>query len=238
MELQAIGRDGLPNLIDVSELAAERAAPGLGEMLLTRVLDEIGYGIMLATASGELRFANHTALAECAATHTIRLHDGHLQARLPRDQDSFAKALAGACAGQRSVLRLSSEQAPMSVAVVPLGGVAHESAGREPLALLLFGKRLSCEPLSVEFYAQVHRLTLTETTVLKGLCGGLRPAAVSKELGIAVSTVRSHIGSMRLKTGASSIGQLVRMVSALPPIVPTLNRLSWGAASEDHGAKA
>lgn len=237
MDLQALGREGLQTLIDVSELAAERSAPGLGEMLLTRVLDEIGYGIMLATASGELRFANHTALTECAATHTIRLHDGHLQARLPRDQDSFAKALANACAGQRSVLRLSSEQAPMSVAVVPLGTPV-ESAGREPLALLLFGKRLSCEPLSVEFYAQVHRLTLTETTVLKGLCSGLRPAAVSKELGIAVSTVRSHIGSMRLKTGASSIGQLVRMVSALPPIVPTLNRLSWGGPSEEHTPKA
>jgi DNA-binding CsgD family transcriptional regulator len=236
MELQSPGRNGLPNLIDISELVAERSASGLGESLLTRVLDEVGYGIMLATASGELRFANHTALAECAATHTIRLHDGHLQARLPRDQDSFAKALAQACAGQRSVLRLSSEQAPMSVAVVPLGS-ALESAGREPLALLLFGKRLSCEPLSVEFYAQVNRLTLTETTVLKGLCSGLRPAAVSKELGIAVSTVRSHIGSMRLKTGASSIGQLVRMVSALPPIVPALNRLSWGAA-EEHVAKA
>ena len=32
-------REGLPNLIDVSELVAERSAVGLGEMLLTRVLD-------------------------------------------------------------------------------------------------------------------------------------------------------------------------------------------------------
>ena len=41
---------------------------------------------------------------------------------------------------------------------------------------------------------------------------------IAKQLGVAVSTVRSQIGSMRLKTAADSIRDLVRQVAVLPPV--------------------
>ena len=37
-----------------------------------------------------------------------------------------------------------------------------------------------------------------------------------------MSTVRTQITSIRMKTGARSIGELVRLVTVLPPIVPVL----------------
>jgi DNA-binding CsgD family transcriptional regulator len=52
--------------------------------------------------------------------------------------------------------------------------------------------------------------------VLKALCSGLRPSQIAKEAGVAVSTVRAHIGPVRSKTGSSSIGDLIRTVTALP----------------------
>ena len=58
--------------------------------------------------------------------------------------------------------------------------------------------------------------------MLRGLAGGLRPAQIARAAGVAMSTVRTQITSIRLKTGARSIGELVRLVTVLPPIVPVL----------------
>jgi len=43
---------------------------------------------------------------------------------------------------------------------------------------------------------------------------------------VAVSTVRTQIGSIRAKTGAASISELVRQVAVLPPLVGAL-RGAW-----------
>lgn len=48
------------------------------------------------------------------------------------------------------------------------------------------------------------------------------PTKAAAELGVAISTVRTQIHSIRMKTGASSIGALVRQVAALPPPVRVL----------------
>ena len=48
-------------------------------------------------------------------------------------------------------------------------------------------------------------------------------AAVPRD-GVAVSTVRSQIGSIRHKTGAESIRALVRQVAVLPPVKGALGR--------------
>jgi DNA-binding CsgD family transcriptional regulator len=39
---------------------------------------------------------------------------------------------------------------------------------------------------------------------------------------VAVSTVRTQIGSIRAKAGAGSISELVRQVAVLPPLVGAL----------------
>jgi DNA-binding CsgD family transcriptional regulator len=66
--------------------------------------------------------------------------------------------------------------------------------------------------------------------VLKGLCSGQRPRQIAQHAGVAISTVRSHIGNIRIKTETASITELVRIVTVLPPIVPALNRMNWSAS--------
>ena len=97
------------------------------------------------------------------------------------------------------------------VSVVPL-----ESADDGPRAVLIvLGKREMCESLSVQGFARFHHLTGAEVRVLKELCNGVPPAQIAALLGVAISTVRSQIGSMRAKTGAESIRALVRQVAVL-----------------------
>jgi len=202
-------------------------ADALGDGLLMRVLEEIDYGLMLVTESGRVCFANHVALRECASGHPMQISGGHVQPRLAREQEAFFNALGASCLGRRAMLTLHSDESAMSIALVPLGEPA--GAHGEPAVLLVFGKRQLCEPLTVEFYARAHHLTASETMVLKGLCAGQRPRQIAEEAGVAISTVRSHIGNIRIKTGTASITELVRIVTVLPPIVPALNRMNWSA---------
>jgi DNA-binding CsgD family transcriptional regulator len=86
------------------------------------------------------------------------------------------------------------------------------------VTLLLMGKRTVCERLSVQWFARTHALTPTETRVLEALCEGDDPREVAARHAVGMATVRSQIRSIRLKTGAESIRELVRRVAVLPPM--------------------
>lgn len=62
-------------------------------------------------------------------------------------------------------------------------------------------------------------LTAAATAVLRALSNGLRPAQIAREGGVAMSTVRTHVSTVRMKTGTRSIWDLVRILMVLPPMV-------------------
>ena len=190
---------------------------------LVGVLDEIDYGVMLLDASGHVHHANHLAQRECGATRPLRLVGQRLRTAVPADQRQLDQALAAAACQRRSLLRLEGAPDDPPIAVVPLAGV-HGSGGAS--MVLLFGRRRACETLSLSLYARLQGLTPAESTVLEGLCRGLRPAAVARELGVALSTVRSQVLAVRAKTGCASIRALVELVATLLPVASALPRLA------------
>ena len=184
---------------------------------------------MLVDARGRLRYANQAALRECNGRHALSLDEGVLTARLLRDREALARSLESACQGRRSLLSLRDAGASLTAAVVPMCGGISGSSGdpaEDTNVLIVFGKRQMCGHLSVEFFAQAHRLTAAETAVLKGLTEGLKPVQIAAQVGVAISTVRSQIGSIRIKTAARSIRDLVNQVALMPPFVPVLNKNS------------
>jgi DNA-binding CsgD family transcriptional regulator len=76
----------------------------------------------------------------------------------------------------------------------------------------------------VQSFALAHRLTPAETGVLQGLCGGRSPLEIAHAQCVAISTVRTQISSIRAKTGADSIRDLVQQVATLPPLVSALRQ--------------
>jgi DNA-binding CsgD family transcriptional regulator len=142
------------------------------------------------------------------------------------------EALSAACGrGLRRMLTLGEGAHRVAVAVVPL---AAQGGARGRTALLMLGKRQVCEDLSVDGYARAHQLSPAETQVLKGLCRGERPGAIARRHGVQLSTVRTQVGSIRAKTGAESIGALVRQVAVLPPMVGALR----GGGTPGYGLAA
>ena len=75
----------------------------------------------------------------------------------------------------------------------------------------------------MDWFARSNNLTPAETAVMKGLCADFTPLQIAARQGVGLATIRTQIGSIRLKTGAgSSIRALVRQVSLLPPLVSVL----------------
>jgi len=189
--------------------------------LFAAVLDEIDYGMLLVTEDGHALHVNHVARAELDERHALQLLGGRLRARAPRDVAPLFDALSAACVrGLRRMVTLGDDEQRVSVAVVPLAGRAELSP--DPVALMLLGKRRVCEDLSVEGFARGVGLTPAETGVLKALCHGSRPSEIALQHSVALSTVRTQIGNIRVKTGAANIGALVRQVAVLPPMVSAL----------------
>ena len=189
------------------------------DALLSRLLDEIDYGlILLEVGDARLLFANRAARVECADGRTLRLTGNRVLAARSSDMAGLALALLDAARGKRTLLDLGADEARLTLAVIPM---ALGSAGRHG-ALLIVGRRQLCETLSVEMFARRHGLTGAEVNVLQALCTGLPPAEIAAQFGVKLATVRTQVAAIRSKTDAPSIRELVRQVAALPPIVPAL----------------
>lgn len=208
----------------------ERRSGGQFSQWLTRMLDEIDYGMLLVSADAQVLYVNHAARHELDGNHPLQLLGHSLRAHRSQDMEPLYDALAAAQRGLRRLLTLGEGAARVSVSVVPLPSADAEpgrdagagNGGFGQTTLLVLGKRQMCAQLSVQGFARSVSLTPTESRVLELLCGGVRPTDIATRQGVAVSTVRTQIGSIRGKTGAASIRELVRQVALLPPLVGAL----------------
>lgn len=188
-----------------------------GDAWLQAALDEIDYGVLVADGAGRVRHANRVARDELADEHPLQLAQGQLRARQPVDNRLLLAALSDAAGrGLRRLIGLGEGTRRASVSVVPLDST--------PLAMVILGKRSVSPVLAVQSFARLHGLTAGEARVLERLVGGVRPVQIAAEHGVALSTVRTQIGSIRQKTGAASISALLDQMAKLPPLLGTLGR--------------
>jgi DNA-binding CsgD family transcriptional regulator len=195
--------------------SAAAAAPWFAPML-----DEIDHGMLLLNARLEVLHVNHVARSEMGEHHPLRMAGGGLMARHRPDEAPLHEALQSAARrGLRCLLTIGEHPHAVNLAVVPLTAV---DARQAPAMLVMLGKRVFCSELAVQWFARNHALTQAETRVLSALCDGSEPSHIACALGTSLHTVRTQISSVRAKTGAGTIRELIRQVSMLPPLVSAL----------------
>ena len=191
-----------------------------GRAWLAATLDEVDFGMLLLTDTDHVVHANHAARTELDGDHPLQMLGHVLRARHSRDAPALTSALQNAAQrALRKLVTLGEGARRVSVSVVPIGNAQGLGDGA---TLLMMSKRKTCESLSVQGYARSHGLTGAETRVLMLLYQGVPPANVAAELGVGLSTVRTQIGSIRLKTCTESIRALVQQVAVLPPLMGVL----------------
>ena len=191
-----------------------------GRAWLAAMLDEVDFGMLLLTDTDQVVHVNHAARVELDGEHPLQMLGHVLRARHSQDVPTLNSALHNAAQrDMRKLVTLGEGARRVSLSVVPLGNAQRPGDGA---TLLMMSKRQTRESLSVQGYARSHGLTGAETRVLMLLYQGVPPGEAAAELGVGIATVRTQIGSIRMKTGAESIRALVQQVAVLPPLMGVL----------------
>lgn len=134
-------------------LADVKAGLGSGLALL---MDELAYGVVVATLQGQVVHANQAARHELGRRRVLLAQNNVLQTRFPEESRLLLESLAKVGEGKRSLITLSAaEGASLTVAVLPLktdGLQVHRAA-------LMFARASVCESLMLCFFARNHGLT-------------------------------------------------------------------------------
>ena len=219
--------DGAATLSDFRDAAAP--PPGshaLQATLLVRMLDEIDYGLVVLGADGQIMLANHPAQLELGGERFVRRRRDRLAASAARHNAKIETALEDVRRGRRSLVTLAGSDGELALSFVPLNpgaGSLLQSAGA-PLILVMFGKREGGEALTLRQYGRLHGLTGAEQALLPAIIRGLSVEAIAREQCVAVSTVRTQLGSIRAKTGVDSLRTLMARLNSLPPIRPAFKQ--------------
>jgi DNA-binding CsgD family transcriptional regulator len=200
------------------------------------MLDGLSAGACLVDASGRIVHANtacHHILNAGDFLTTVR---GRLVARDPKIdqdmQDLFAAAASGdmAIATRAIALPLSAQDGTRYVAhVLPLtSGVRRTTGIVYTATAAIFIRKVAFEPLLCpEVIARTYKLTPTELRVLLAIVEVGRVPEVAAALGIAETTVKTHLSRLFTKTGTRRQADLAKIVAgfATPlngrPVSPT-----------------
>lgn len=178
--------------------------------------------MLLVDASGRVVHANVAAHALITAGEVLRVSDGRLVAndtetdRMLRDIFSAAGKGDAAIGVKGIALPLSAPDGERHLAhVLPLTSGARRRAGNvhAAVAALFVHKAALQTPSPPEVIAKHYRLTPTELRVLLAIVevGGV--PEVAEALGVADSTVKTHLGRLYEKTGAARQAELVKLVA-------------------------
>ena len=203
--------------------------PGAG--MLLRMLDEIDYGMLILDAQGRIQHTNHLARHELSSARLLMVRGNLLLGITCEHSAQIQQGLDQACRGQRKLVLLEHNGTELSLAFIPL---SHPLEGDAPTVMVLLQRQSTCDNLAVRMFARTKGLSPSEESVMIGLCRGLGVPEIAKEHGVAESTVRSQVKSLREKTGCTSIRRLMQRINSLPPVVPALRIIApiSGATAE------
>jgi DNA-binding CsgD family transcriptional regulator/PAS domain-containing protein len=185
-------------------------------------LDGLSAGMFLVDASGRIVHANASGQAMLAASDFLRAAGGRLIATDVQADQVLCEIFAAASSGDVAIgvkgiaVPLASLGDERYVAhVLPLTSGARRRAGTDyaAVAALFVHKAAVDTPSPPEVIAKTFGLTPTELRVLLGIVevGGVPETA--EALGIAETTVKTHLHRVFGKTGTSRQAELVKLVA-------------------------
>ncbi|KRB96796.1 hypothetical protein ASE11_15405 [Hydrogenophaga sp. Root209] len=210
---------GATKLSEFHELGGVPGQPSMGRAHLLRVLDEVDYGMLIIDAQGTILHANHLARHELASGRMLMSYGNTLLGSNAEFTAQMQLAMEAAFRGQRRLALLNKGERELAMTFTPL---SHPLEADPPTVLVMLSRQSTCDNLAVRMFARTIGLSPSEEAVLMGLCRGLEIPEIASEHGVASSTIRSQIKTLREKAGSASIRRLLQRINSLPPVVPAL----------------
>jgi DNA-binding CsgD family transcriptional regulator len=185
-------------------------------------LSGLAAGVFLVDEDARIVFANRSGQVMLEDGRILRQNDSVLTAVDPRTKTTLPDVIAAARDGDAAVgvngiaVPLSSPPEPWLAHILPLTSGARQHAGITYSAVAaVFVHKASIETSSaLETMFKLYRLTPSELRVLAALSEVGGTPAVAAVIGIAESTVKTHLQHLFGKTGTSRQAELVKLVAA------------------------
>jgi DNA-binding CsgD family transcriptional regulator len=185
-------------------------------------LDGLSAGALLVGGDLSIVHANEAARAMLAARDPVSGERGRLAVASEPAQRMLAQAVAAAGRDEREIDRaglgipVRRESGPAVLHVLPLRyGAVRPRLAPQAVAAVFVVPAAVPRPVPEQALAALFDLTPAEAKVFALLASGLSVADAARSLGIAQSTVKTHLHQLFQKTGAKRQAELVRLAGAL-----------------------
>jgi len=186
-------------------------------------LNRLEQGIVVLQADGRVLRANRCAREMLAANLALDASSGWLMARDPHELAKLREAIR--VVAERRLCRMLGFGIGEAAQFLALSAI--DGPGGARLVLCFLGQRTLSNPLTLQWYAQCQGLTSAESAVISLISAGADPGEIAARQGVAISTVRTQIGSIRAKTGHKSIRALLGTLARLPSMSGALTCPLW-----------
>jgi DNA-binding CsgD family transcriptional regulator/PAS domain-containing protein len=185
-------------------------------------LDGIGAGMFLVSADGHIVHANAAGQAILNAGDMFRTRSGQLVANDAKIDQALRRVFTAAgtddaAPGTKGIcVPLSARDGSRHVAhVLPLTSGARRRTGatHAATAALFVRKAALRTPSPPEAIAKAYKLTPMELRVLLAIVDVGGAPDVAEAIGVAETTVKTHLGRLYEKTGARRQADLVKVVA-------------------------
>jgi DNA-binding CsgD family transcriptional regulator len=186
------------------------------------VLDDFRAGIFLLDARRRLVHANRSGHALLARRILLRTANGCLSAKEPDAQRALDRAVAQAantdrrraCRGVTVGLQTSEDERYVAHLLPLISGERGRIGARCEAVAALFVHRVEASVSApCELIAALYNLTPMEVSVLFAIVNVGGAPEVAKALGVAQSTVKTHLVRVFAKTGTGRQADLVKLIA-------------------------
>lgn len=203
-------------LLDVQRLAADTFAQALDALASAVLLVDGALTIVHANAAAEALLAERDAL-HAQAGRQLHLASQPAQAALG---DAVARVATGGVAlGQRGLgipVARKNGAAPLVAHVLPLqAGELRNGISQRAVAAVFVADAAVPAPMPAQALALLYDLTPAEVRVFELIAHGHVPGEVAVRLGLAPSTIKTHLLRVFDKTGCRRQADLVRLAASL-----------------------
>jgi len=176
-------------------------------------------GVALVDRDRRLRFANHSAERAFAACSALTVRDGRLVAGDRAETEELERLIVVAIE-KRGAPRAAAVHCPEHGATIELVVLpANDPSRSDGLAVVLF-RTPHEQPGGLEkLLEQLYQLTPTEARVACAVVEGQGLKRSAQQLGIGVSTARTHLCRVFEKTGTRRQGELIRLLLDGPALL-------------------
>lgn len=195
------------------------------EATATELLDALKTAVILLDAKANIVHANASGLEVLAETDVLRSVHGQLFATRPETNRALRQALTALAPGSAETVQGMSFPLSAADGVHFVGHLVPLTAGRrrqlatayEACAMLFVNKAALDTTLAPDIIQKVFKLTPAELRVLLAIVELGGAPEVAKNLGVAISTVKTHLNSIFAKTDTRRQAELVRLMAAFAP---------------------